>query len=71
MARSLGEAPEEIKRRHIATFTKCGPAYGAGIAKRWSWPVERRLPNARRLETNAITFFSPSDHQELTWQPRK
>ena len=32
-ARAMGDAPEEIKRRHIANCTKCDPAYGAGIAK--------------------------------------
>jgi len=32
-ARALGDAPEEVKRRHIGNCTKCDPAYGAGIAK--------------------------------------
>lgn len=26
-------APNEIKRRHIALFANCDPAYGAGVAK--------------------------------------
>jgi catalase len=25
--------PEEIKRRQVALFAKCDPAYGAGVAK--------------------------------------
>jgi catalase len=25
--------PDEIKRRQIALFAKCDPAYGAGVAK--------------------------------------
>ena len=32
-ARSLGDAPEEVKRRHIGNCSKCDPAYGAGVAK--------------------------------------
>lgn len=30
-ARALGDAPEEVKRRHIGNCTKCDPAYGAGV----------------------------------------
>ncbi|UCV03057.1 catalase [Dechloromonas denitrificans] len=32
-ARAMGNAPEEVKRRHIGNCTKCDPAYGAGVAK--------------------------------------
>ncbi|MDE2440213.1 MAG: catalase [Betaproteobacteria bacterium] len=32
-ARAMGDAPDEIKRRHIANCTKADPAYGAGVAK--------------------------------------
>ena len=32
-ARAMGDAPEEIKRRHIANCAKADPAYGAGVAK--------------------------------------
>ncbi len=32
-ARAMGDAPDEIKRRHIANCTQCDPAYGAGVAK--------------------------------------
>ena len=32
-ARAMGDAPIEIKKRHVANCTKCDPAYGAGVAK--------------------------------------
>jgi len=32
-ARAMGDAPEEIKRRHIANCTKADKAYGEGVAK--------------------------------------
>jgi catalase len=32
-ARAMGDAPIEIKRRHVANCTKCDPEYGAGVAK--------------------------------------
>ncbi|MEO6823793.1 MAG: catalase [Nitrosospira sp.] len=32
-AQAMGDAPEEIKRRHIANCTRCDPDYGAGVAK--------------------------------------
>ncbi|MBS0307538.1 MAG: catalase [Proteobacteria bacterium] len=32
-ARAMGDAPEEIKRRHIGNCSKADPAYGAGVAK--------------------------------------
>ncbi len=32
-ARAMGDAPEEIKRRHIAHCTQADPAYGAGVSK--------------------------------------
>lgn len=28
----MGDAPEEIKRRHIANCAQADPAYGAGVA---------------------------------------
>ena len=31
-ARSLGDAPEEIKHRHIANCRRAEPAYGDGVA---------------------------------------
>ncbi len=38
-ARAMGDAPEEIKRRHIGNCTKADPAYGAGVAKALGLPV--------------------------------
>lgn len=32
-ARAMGDAPREIKTRHISNCTKADPAYGAGVAK--------------------------------------
>ncbi len=32
-ARALGDAPEEIKRRHVGNCMKADPAYGAGVAR--------------------------------------
>ncbi len=32
-ARAMGDAPEMIKKRHIANCLKADPAYGAGVAK--------------------------------------
>ena len=32
-ARALGDAPKEIKLRHIRNCAKADPAYGAGVAR--------------------------------------
>jgi catalase len=32
-ARAMGDAPEEIKLRHIGNCYKADPAYGKGLAK--------------------------------------
>jgi catalase len=32
-ARAMGDAPKEIKLRHIGNCLKADPAYGAGVAK--------------------------------------
>ncbi len=32
-ARAMGDAPDEIKRRHIDNCTRADPAYGAGVAR--------------------------------------
>jgi catalase len=32
-ARAMGDAPEEIKLRHIRNCMKADPAYGEGVAK--------------------------------------
>ncbi|MCD0503226.1 catalase [Bordetella petrii] len=37
-ARAMGDAREEVKRRHIANCTKADPAYGAGVAKALGLP---------------------------------
>jgi catalase len=31
--RAMGDAPQEIKVRHIGNCTKADPAYGEGVAK--------------------------------------
>ena len=31
--RAMGDAPVEIKQRHVDNCTKCDPAYGAGVKK--------------------------------------
>jgi catalase len=33
IAAAMQGVPDEIKRRQIALFEKCDPAYGAGVAK--------------------------------------
>jgi catalase len=33
IAAAMRSVPEEIKRRQIALFAKCDPAFGAGVAK--------------------------------------
>ena len=38
-ARAMGDAPEVIKRRHIAHCTKADPAYGKGVAKALGIPT--------------------------------
>ncbi|MNN95338.1 Catalase [compost metagenome] len=32
-ARAMGDAPLEVKQRHVGNCTKADPAYGAGVAK--------------------------------------
>lgn len=32
-ARAMGNAPDEVKQRHIDNCNKADPAYGAGVAK--------------------------------------
>jgi catalase len=40
-ARSLGDAPEQIKLRHIGNCCKADPAYGAGVAKALGISVDK------------------------------
>jgi catalase len=37
-ARAMGDAPKEIKIRHIGNCLKADPAYGEGVAKALSIP---------------------------------
>jgi len=39
-ARALGDAPEEIKRRHIGNCSKADPAYGKGVAAALKIPLK-------------------------------
>lgn len=38
-ARAMGDAPDDIKRRHIGNCSQADPAYGAGVAKALGMPV--------------------------------
>lgn len=38
-ARAMGDAPEEIKRRHIGNCLKADPAYGEGVAQALGLPL--------------------------------
>ena len=38
-ARAMGDAPKEIKIRHIGNCLKADPAYGEGVAKALSIPL--------------------------------
>ncbi|OPZ19505.1 MAG: Catalase [candidate division BRC1 bacterium ADurb.BinA364] len=38
-ARAMGDAPREIKVRHIANCLKADPAYGKGVADALGIPV--------------------------------
>jgi catalase len=38
--RNMGDAPREIKIRHIANCWKVDPAYGEGMAKACGMPIE-------------------------------
>ena len=38
-ARAIGDAPKEIKVRHIGNCLKADPAYGAGVAKARGIPL--------------------------------
>ena len=43
-ARALGDAPREIKIRHIFNCLKADPAYGKGVAAALAIPMEEVLP---------------------------
>jgi catalase len=38
-ARAMGDAPDEIKKRHIGNCLKADPAYGEGVAKALGIPL--------------------------------
>ena len=38
-ARAMGDAPREIKLRHIGNCAKADPAYGEGVAKALGIPM--------------------------------
>ncbi|RPJ13741.1 MAG: catalase, partial [Desulfobacteraceae bacterium] len=40
-ARAMGDAPENIKRRHVGNCMKADPAYGKGVAKALGIPIEK------------------------------
>lgn len=40
-ARSIGDAPREIKIRHIGNCLKADPAYGEGVADAVKIPVSK------------------------------
>ncbi len=40
-ARGMGDAPDEIKYRHIGNCMKADPAYGAGVAKALGLPLDK------------------------------
>ena len=40
-ARAMGDAPEEVKLRHIGNCLKADPAYGEGVARALGLPLAR------------------------------
>jgi catalase len=38
-ARAMGDAPQEVKLRHIGNCTKADPAYGDGVANALGIPM--------------------------------
>ena len=42
-ARAMGDAPNEIKLRHIGNCYKADPAYGRGVAKALGLPLEETI----------------------------
>jgi catalase len=40
-ARAMGDAPEEIKVRHVGNCMKADTAYGEGVAKALGIPMEK------------------------------
>jgi catalase len=44
-ARAMGDAPKEIKLRHIGNCTKADPAYGEGVARALGFPASELSPD--------------------------
>ena len=44
-ARAMGDAPKEVKVRHIGNCLKAGPAYGKGVADALGIPLSE-VPKA-------------------------
>jgi hypothetical protein len=53
-SRAMGDAPEEIKRRHIGNCTKCDPAYGAEVAKALDMPTLVLRGLSQRVEDGLL-----------------
>ena len=51
IAAAMQGVPEAIKRRQVALFAKCDPAYGAGVAK----AVKLDAPGDDRLKGTSAT----------------
>ena len=53
IAAAMHGVPDEIKRRQVALFAKCDPAYGAGVARalKLDRPGEDRLKGTRAAAT--------------------
>ena len=56
-ARALGDAPKEIKLRHIRNCAKADPAYGAGVAKPAAFLKAKSEPFQRKLSLTQFTYF--------------
>jgi catalase len=49
----MGDAPREIKLRHIGNFLKADPAYGKGVADALGIPLARCPTEASRGRRDA------------------
>ena len=57
-ARAMGDAPDEIKRRHIGNCAKADPAYGAGVAKALGITLKSRNQSGALPSNGASAFKS-------------
>jgi catalase len=51
-ARAMGDAPNEIKLRHIGNCLKADPAYGEGVAKALGIPMSEVARGNSRKRSN-------------------